>query len=114
MVTYNDRDTFAQASIDLVVAMPGSTVNDGIPDSWKIAHSLDINDPTVADQDPDSDGLTNLQEYQHGTDPHNPDTDADGIPDGLEVAQGTDPLNPNDPPPQPPPFVINDKMYCDC
>jgi Carboxypeptidase regulatory-like domain/Bacterial TSP3 repeat len=109
VVTYNDHDTWAQASIDVIVAMPGSTVNDGIPDSWKISHGFDINDPTVADQDPDSDGLTNLQEYQHGTDPHNPDTDGDGIPDGLEVAQGTDPLNPNDPPPTPPPFSINDK-----
>jgi hypothetical protein len=46
-------------------------------------------------EDPDHDGLTNLQEYQHGTDPHNPDTDGDGIPDGLEVAEGTNPLDPN-------------------
>src|SRR5262249_9001801 len=58
-------------------------------------------------QDPDGDGLTNLQEYQHGTDPNNPDTDGDGIPDGMEVAQGTNPLDPKDPPPPPPPFAIN-------
>jgi len=67
----------------------------GIPDDWAIAHGLDPNDPAMPFEDPDHDGLTNLQEFQHSTDPHNPDTDGDGIPDGLEVAEGTDPLNPN-------------------
>ena len=36
-------------------------------------------------EDPDRDGLTNLQEYQLGTDPNNPDTDGDGLSDGNEV-----------------------------
>ena len=69
-----------------------STVGDGIPDGWKVAHGLDPLDPTVAAQDPDNDGLNNLQEYQHGTDPRNPDTDGDGIGDGLEYELGTDSL----------------------
>jgi uncharacterized protein (DUF1800 family) len=43
--------------------------------------------------DSDGDGLSNLQEYLHGTDPHNPDTDGDGLTDGQEVALGTNPLN---------------------
>jgi len=67
----------------------------GIPDDWAIARGLDPNDPAMPFEDPDHDGLTNLQEFQHGTDPHNPDTDGDSIPDGLELAEGTDPLNPN-------------------
>ena len=37
-----------------------------------------------ADIDADDDGLTNLQEYELGTDPFNPDSDGDGILDGLE------------------------------
>jgi hypothetical protein len=67
------------------VVLSGSTVGDGIPDDWKVAHGLDPNDPYCALEDPDNDGLTNLEEYQNGTDPHNPDTDGDGLSDGDEV-----------------------------
>jgi hypothetical protein len=75
------------------VVLSGSTVGDGIPDDWKIAHGLDPNSPTVAFEDPDGDGLTNLEEFQHGTDPNNPDTDGDGLSDGDEVHKyHTDPL----------------------
>ncbi len=41
--------------------------------------------------DPDADGLTNLQEYQKGTDPKDSDTDDDGLKDGNEVARSTKP-----------------------
>ena len=45
--------------------------NDGMPDDWEIAHFLDplVND---ADDDPDEDGYTNLEEYLADTDPRNP------------------------------------------
>ncbi len=43
--------------------------------------------------DPDKDGLTNDQEKEFGTDPHNPDTDGDGLSDGDEVLKyHTNPL----------------------
>jgi hypothetical protein len=64
---------------------------DGMPDEWEIAHGLDPNIPTDANLDPDNDELTNLYEYQNGTNPHNPDTDNDGMPDGWEVTYGLNP-----------------------
>ncbi len=44
--------------------------------------------------DPDGDGLTNDEERELGTDPHNADTDGDGLSDGDEVHKyHTNPLN---------------------
>ncbi len=63
----------------------GDSDGDGIPDDWEIAHGLNPNDEFDALEDPDHDGLTNLEEYQLGTDPHNRDTDGDGLSDGDEV-----------------------------
>ncbi len=34
--------------------------------------------------DPDRDGLTNIEEFELGTDPNNPDSDSDGLADGDE------------------------------
>src|SRR5690606_14993486 len=42
---------------------------DGMNDAWEAANGLDPLDPADADHDWDYDGLTNLQEYQAGTDP---------------------------------------------
>ena len=51
--------------------------NDGLPDSWEIQYGLDPLDDTGNDGasgDPDGDGFTNLQEYQGGTAPTNPNS----------------------------------------
>ena len=100
------------------------TDGDGMPDGWEIANrrwigtefhggnewSLDPRDPTDAMEDADSDGLSNLCEYQWELllqaaladglpafgetaeaaaswtkiDPNNPDSDGDSLPDGWE------------------------------
>jgi hypothetical protein len=73
-----------QGIVSMQVSPAGSS-HQGISDSWATAHGFDPNDPTLAVEDPDHDGLTNLQEFTLGTDPHNPDTDGDGISDGDEV-----------------------------
>ncbi|MGB0992333.1 MAG: DUF1800 family protein [Akkermansiaceae bacterium] len=62
-----------------------------MPDAYEIANGLDplSDDGTL---DADVDGLTNLGEFQAGTDPHNRDTDNDYLADGLEAGHGTNPL----------------------
>jgi len=65
--------------------------DDNLPDTWETAKTLDptkngFNDLNQSEYgDPDGDSLTNLQEYQNGTDPKNADTDGDGYSDGDEV-----------------------------
>ena len=73
-----------QGIVTLQITLAGVS-HGGIPDSWAIAHGFDPTDPALPFEDPDHDGLTNLQEFQAGTDPNNPDTDGDGLTDGQEV-----------------------------
>jgi len=44
--------------------------NDGMPDTWETENGLNLLDATDASNDPDGDGLTNLEEYQQGKDPN--------------------------------------------
>lgn len=70
------------------------TDSDGMEDKWEIDFGLNplFND---ADLDKDSDGLSNLAEYNNSTHPNNPDTDGDGLTDHAEVTRYlTNPTNP--------------------
>ena len=77
------------------------TDGDGLPDGYE-AFTLgtdpkksdsDDNGVNDGEEDPDSDGLTNLREYELGTDPNSADSDNDGLTDSEEVnTYGTDPL----------------------
>ena len=53
-------------------------------------------DPDDSMVDSDGDGLFNREEFEHGTDPNNPDTDNDGLPDGWEATNFLDPCDPAD------------------
>ncbi len=72
------------------------TDEDGIPDVWEENNGMNPNDPADAFEDWDSDGLTNREEYEKGTDLNDADTDDDGLKDGEEVkVYYTDPLKPD-------------------
>lgn len=51
---------------------------DGIPDSWRAEHFDGDGTSTTANSlaaaDPDGDGANNLEEYESGTDPNNPNS----------------------------------------
>ena len=64
---------------------------DGISDVWELQHGSNPNDPGDAAADSDGDGLTSLQEFENQTDPNLADTDGDTFDDGLEVEYSTDP-----------------------
>ena len=74
------------------VATTGNTDDidlDGLSDAWEWQHFGGlIHGPA---DDPDQDGLTNLQEFGLSAQPNNPDTDSDGMSDGWEAANGLDP-----------------------
>ncbi len=67
--------------------------DDGMPDYWEQANGFDKLAPGDAALDADSDGLTNLEEYEAGTNPGSGDTDADGMPDAWELEYGLNPLS---------------------
>lgn len=70
------------------------TLGDDIPDCWRTKHHGCITCPQAeTNADNDLDGLTNIQEYQQGTNPTLFDTDNDGYGDGDEVNNGYNPLS---------------------
>ncbi len=92
---------FAQLSWKMIcqTSCDGKTVNIDT-----LSFPIDINENGIpaeyrklasngsATSDSDSDGLSNLAEYQNGTNPLVADTDGDGIPDNWEVLNGTNAL----------------------
>ncbi|TFG50771.1 MAG: hypothetical protein E4H40_00575 [Candidatus Brocadiia bacterium] len=68
--------------------------NDGLPDTWEKTHFGNTTAGQTSDN-PDGDELTNLQEYNAGTDPQKKagDSDRDGLTDDAEKYYRTDPKN---------------------
>ncbi len=64
------------------------TDGDGMPDRYESDNGLD---PAVDDAagDLDGDTVSNLEEFNTGTNPQNPDTDGDGLNDAAETSTGT-------------------------
>ena len=83
---YSDLSVSAQFEIT-----PKDSNGDGLPDFWIQNFGLPLT-TDLSNVDTDADGLTNLQEYNLGTNPINPDTDGDNVYDGIEVDNNLNPL----------------------
>jgi len=70
--------------------------NDDLPDAWELTHGLNPLDDSDASEDADDDDLTNLEEYNLGTNASNDDSDDDGLPDGFEITLDLDPMDSSD------------------
>ena len=95
MINFNHKTFFLICMCTVLVAVWTTNAlaysdddNDGIIYSYDNCPEA----PNPGQQDADNDGLTNLQEYNNGTDPTNADTDGDGMSDQYELDNGFDPL----------------------
>jgi hypothetical protein len=64
--------------------------HDLISDEWETVYFKDFSHDGTSDTD--NDGLTDFQEFIHGTNPIQKDSDGDGMPDGWEVQYNLNPL----------------------
>jgi hypothetical protein len=68
-VATDDLGAVSLRSEVLTVTFPGDTDVNGLPDDWEMTNFGHLGNSAYADSD--GDGLTNLYEYQHGSDPSN-------------------------------------------
>ena len=120
VLTQEQITALAEGALPFSTATGDDLDSDGMDDGWETAIGLD---PEVDDsgEDPDNDGLTNLEEWNsgenstnplksdsdkddltdgaerntHATNPNKADSDDDGLNDGAEIAANTLPLNPD-------------------
>lgn len=65
-------------------ALDADDDNDGMPDSYEEAYGFSVLDASDALLDLDGDGLSNLEEFNLGTDPSLADSDGDGQDDNVD------------------------------
>jgi uncharacterized protein (DUF1800 family) len=82
-VTNIDGYSLGLHAIQIVDAMLDADAS-GIPDWYEMQYALQPAGAAATSADPDGDGLTNLQEFQRGSDPRKADTDGDGLLDNEE------------------------------
>ncbi len=92
---YTFRFNEVTLEYSLQFAADADSDGDGMSDAWEVAHGLNPLEAQDADLDLNFDGLSNLKNFQLGTDPLLVDTDGDGFSDLEEYIAGTDPLDPD-------------------
>lgn len=90
-VIISARNEGINSTIALNILIPNDADGDGMTDEFERANGLNLNDAGDAGSDTDNDGLTNLQEFQRGTNPRAADTDGDALRDGDEITRNTNP-----------------------
>jgi hypothetical protein len=78
-------------SADLGFHNASAFTHHGMWDRWELLHGLIVGIDDGG-YHADADGVSNLVEFQNGTNPRVADTDGDGIPDGWELQYGLNPL----------------------
>ncbi len=112
-----DKDTLTNISeytISTTDPVYWDTDLDMLPDAWEISQTLDPKNNSGnhgAQGDLDGDGLSNIDEYTHGTKANNPDSDGDGVNDKIEVDQGSDPNKNADNGQAPTPYQLIDVLF---
>jgi len=77
------------AANGMPVTLQNTQVHPPVPNDWLEKFGLPIQDADVLEQDPDSDGFTNLDEWQGVTDPTNKDSHPDYL-TKLHLASATE------------------------
>ena len=90
MLRVEPIDDLSKGTTQGLFSIDTDSDSDGMYDDWEIINFGDLSHDGTGDTE--SDGLTDLQEYQNNTDPNNSDSDEDGMLDGWEVNNN---LNPN-------------------
>jgi uncharacterized protein (DUF1800 family) len=68
-----------------IVDLDLDTDASGLPDWWEMKYALEPGSAVLAAADTDGDGLSNAEEFAHGSDPRKADTDGDGLRDNEEL-----------------------------
>ena len=85
IIVSDESGNIAQDTVIFSVIHTSDFDEDGMPDSWEEQYNLNPLNASDAEDDPDGDGLTNLEEYLLGLNPRDRDTDNDGIPDNIDL-----------------------------
>lgn len=91
----DETNSNASAQVNAPPASSDDKDGDGIPNKYELQYGLDPTNAEDASADSDDDGLSNLTEYQIGSNIKQKDSDGDGMPDMWEYENGLD-INKND------------------